>query len=196
MKRNNAPRANLPPSFFAKLLLPFAIPMLLTIALVIFAGDNWPRHIAPGSGLKLPGFGATLVTCLIVWCWAARGIRDKRNHAIAAVTCGVIGLMGWPVWSVGVLPSVNGMSLGPPEQLRMTIERTDVTVVSHSSTRNHWAWLRPDAHVARVTAGRYFIPEATYRQFKDKRPNIVTVTIAEGLLGAQVVTRYGLPSDF
>jgi len=179
-----------PPTFFAKLLTPFAVPILLTFALVIFVGESWPRNIAPGSGLKMPGFGAAVLTSLIVWHLTTRSIADRRAHKMAALICGVVGLMGWPVWSLGVLPSVNGLSLGPQETLQMALERTEVTTVSRSEDLNHWAWLRPEAPNSRAQAGRYFIPEGIYQQWNNRRPSTVTITIAKGLLGAQVVTSF------
>jgi len=190
MRKDKVPRPIVPPTFFGKLLLPFAIPLLLTTALVILVGENWPRNIAPGSGLKLLGLCATVLTCLIVWRFAIRGIEDRRAHKMAALVCGVVGLMGWPVWSVGVLPSVNGFSLGQEESIRMTLERTEVTVVSRSSTRNHWAWLRPEPKDSNAGPGRYFISEEIYDQWSGQRPGAVTVRIAHGLLGAQVVIGY------
>lgn len=104
--------------------------------------------------------------------------------------CAVTGIMGWPVWSVGVLPSVNGISLGPPGATRMTLERTEVTTVSKSRTLNHWAWLRPLSPDGEAGTERYFIPKATYQQWNNQRPRTVTVTTASGLLGAQVVIGY------
>ena len=190
MKAAAASRPIVPPSFFPKLLLPFAIPILVTFALVILVGERWPRTIAPGSGLALAGLGATALTGVLVWHRVTSGMSDKRVHQMAALMCGVTGLMGWPVWSFGVLPSVNGFSLGPQEQVRMVLERTEVTTVSRSSQLNHWAWLRPVTSTDAAGAGRYFIPEATYRQWNDQRPGMVTVTVAGGLLGAQVVISY------
>lgn len=180
----------MPPTFFAKLLLPFAIPMLLTAALVIFVGESWPRNIAPGSGLKAPGFGVAVLTSLIVWQFTTRTVTDKRAHKMAVLMCCLVGLMGWPVWSVGVLPSVNGFSLGPRESVRMALVRTEITPVSRSRLVNHWAWLRPESPNARAAAGRYFISKETYQRWHDQRPDTVTLTLAQGLLGAQIVTDF------
>jgi hypothetical protein len=188
--KTQASRLIVPPTFFVKLLLPFAIPMLLTAALVIFVGESWPRNIAPGSGLKLPGFGASVLTSLIVWQFITRSFGDKRVHKMAAIMCGVVGLMGWPVWSVGALPSLNGFSLGPRESVRMTLTRTEITTVSRSRAVNHWAWLQPEVPTARARAGRYFISEQTYQRWNNQRPSTVNVNISEGLLGAQIVTGY------
>lgn len=170
--------------------MPFVIPILLTFALVVFVGDSWPRNIAPGSGLKMPGFAAAGLTSLVVWHLITRSIADRRIHKEAAIICGVVGLMGWPVWSVGVLPSVNGLSLGLERALQMRLERTEVTTVSRSRDLNHWAWLRPEGQKPRVQPGRYFIPEGIYQDWYSRQPSTVTITIAEGLLGAQVVTSF------
>ncbi len=180
----------MPQSFFLKLLLPFVVPFVLTMALVVLVGEDWPRNIAPGSGLKLAGLVASAVTVLIAWRFATRDIADRRAHAFAALLCGVVGLMGWPVWSVGVLPSINGVSLAPSEMVRMRLERTQTTTVSRSTKLNHWAWLRPLSPDPAAEAGRYFIPEETYARWNQNQPEIVTVTRARGLFGAQVVTGY------
>lgn len=190
MTKTFASRPIVPPTFFVKVLLPFAIPMLMTAALVILVGESWPRNIAPGSGLKMFGFGASALTSLIVWRFITRRIEDMRVLKVAAAICGVAGLMGWPVWTVGVLPSVNGFSVGSQESVRMTLMRTDITTISRSRAVNHWAWLRPEVPTARAKAGRYFISEQTYQRWNEQRPSTVKVTISEGLLGAQIVTGY------
>ncbi len=180
----------MPQSFFPKLLLPLVVPFVVTIVLVFMVGEDWPRNIAPGSGLKLAGFVASAAVCLIAWRFATRAVADRRAHMFAALLCGVVGLMGWPVWSVGVLPSVNGFSLAPAQTVRMRLERTQTSTVTRSTKLNHWAWLRPLAPGPAAEAGRYFIPEQTYARWNRDQPDIVTVTRARGLLGAQVVTGY------
>jgi len=172
--KTQASRLIVPPTFFVKLLLPFAIPMFLTVALVILVGESWPRNIAPGSGLKLPGFGASVLTSLIVWQFITRSFGDKRVHKMAAIMCGVVGLMGWPVWSVAVLPSLNGFSLGPRESVRMTLTRTEITTVSRSRAVNHWAWLRPECTTGGARAGRYFSHCKTLRRVNNPQPSTVT----------------------
>ncbi len=176
--------------FFPKLAMAFGIPLALTFALAIFVGNDWPRNMAPGTGLKLPGLAATIITSLLVWRFTTHGIEDKRVHKMAGLICGVIGLLGWPVWSVGVLPSVNGISVGSQETVRMTLERTEATTIKHSRALNHWAWLRPIAQNPDSQAERYFISEEEYRRWSDQPPSTVTVTFAQGLLGATVVTGF------
>lgn len=187
---HKASRTTVPQSFLPKLLLPFAVPILATMVLVVVVGDDWPRNIPPGSGLKLAGFVASAVTALIVWRFATRSIADRRARVFAALVCGVVGLMGWPVWSIGVLPSVNGAILAPAQSVQMRLERTQTTTVSRSRRLNHWAWLRPLPPAPAAEGGRYFIPEETYARWNRDQPDMVTVTRARGLLGAQVVTGY------
>jgi len=183
-------RTIVPPSFFPKLALPFALPIAITLALVVLVGEAWPRNIAPGSGLKLAGLLATGILASGVWWWAVRAIADRRAQQMAALVCGVTGLMGWPVWSVGIMPSINGMMLGAEQTVTMTLERTEATSIKNSRERHHWAWLQPASPGSAAGAGRYFIPEATYQRWTEENPRNVRVSIAEGLLGAQVVIRY------
>lgn len=171
-------------------MLPFAVPVFLTLALVLLVGDRYPRTIAPGSGLKLAGLCVTIVTCFVVWRLAVRGIEDLRAHKFAALFSVVTGLMGWPVWSVGLLPSVNGAVLDTQRTVSMRLERTEVTSKSRSRDQYHWAWLSADTPDAPISAGRYFIPQNTYREWSRRRPQQVKVTVARGLLGAMVVTGY------
>ncbi len=190
VNRRQSQRTLVPPSFFPKLMLPFVLPIAITLALVGLVGEAWPRNIAPSSGLKLAGLLATAVLASGVWWWAVRAIADRRAHQMAAVVCAVTGLMGWPVWSVGIMPSINGMALGPEQSVTMTLERTEATSIKNSSKQHHWAWLQPASPDSAAGAGRYFISEATYQRWNEEQPRSVTVTIAEGLLGAQVVVRY------
>lgn len=183
-------RTSVPATFFVKVLGPFAIPIVLTLALVVVAGEHWPRTIAPGSGLKLAGFCVTAATSLMVWRAVVRGVGDSRARKFAALACAVTGLMGWPVWSAGFLPSVNGFTLGAESSVRMTLERTEVTSKSKSRDRYHWAWLSLDGRAAPIASGRYFIPEKVYADWSKRRPSQVEVRVARGLLGAVVVTGY------
>ncbi len=190
MKSSRSSRVAVPASFFAKLMLPFAFPIALTMALVLLVGERWPRNIAPGSGLKLAGLCATAITCAIVWRLAVRGIADRRVHKFAAALCAATGLMGWPVWSVGILPSVNGYRPGSERVIAMTLERTESTRQSRSNKLNHWAWLRTDDAAAPIASGRYFISEDIHADWSRRGRGPVRITVARGLLGAQVVTGF------
>jgi hypothetical protein len=176
--------------FFVGAALPFIIPMLVTMALVLTVGEAWPRQIAPGSGLKLAGLVAAGLTGLAVFAALTFRHSDARLRKGAALLCAITSLMGWPVWSIGVLPSVNGSALGPPEAAAMVLERTEVTTVSRSNSLNHWAWLRPLSAGAPVEAGRFFIPQDLHARWSANPPDRVTLTVARGRLGAVVVTGF------
>ncbi len=176
--------------FFVGAALPFIIPMLVTLALVLSVGEAWPRQIAPGSGLKLAGLIATGLTALAVFAAITVRHSQARLRKGAAVLCAITGLMGWPVWSVGVLPSINGASLGPEIAVAMVLERTEMTAASRSKTRYHWAWLRPLGAAAPVDAGRYFVPVDLYDRWNANPPARVSMRTAQGQLGAVVVTGF------
>ncbi|WP_328276123.1 hypothetical protein [Sphingobium sp.] len=183
-------RPVVPGSFMAKLLLPFAIPMVLTLLLILTIGETWPRAIAPGSGLKLAGLVATTLTAAGIWHWLVGGTSDPRVHRFAAIACAVTGLMGWPVWTVGVLPSINGVALGQRETVSMRLGRIDVSRPSKGPGFYYWAWLEPIQPGGVITGGRYFIPEPVYQRWAPRKPAIVQLVHATGSLGAEVVTGF------
>ncbi len=168
-------------------LLPFAVPILLTFGLLLLVGDRWPRALAPGSGLKLAGLLTTLITAWAVWHHAVGRVEDRKARQFVALMCALTGLMGWPVWSVGVLPSINGSVQRNHVTVRMALERTEVTHASKSRDLYHWAWLRADGGTHARLSGRYFISEALYESLGNATSVQVDVTFAEGLLGAQTV---------
>lgn len=180
-------KAAVPQSVFAKILLPFAVPVLITFALLLLVGNHWPRDIAPGSGLKLAGLGASAITALAVWHSAVTRVQAPKARKGAALLCAVTGLMGWPVWCVGVLPSINGAALNSQTTVRMTLERIEVTHASKSRALYHWAWLKAGRDDSVIGSGRYFISNEIYDRLEKTRPGTVKVTVAEGLLGAQIV---------
>lgn len=184
-------RPDLPAGFLPRLMLPFAVPIVLTLLLLVLFGERWPRTIAPGSGLKLAGLCATACTAGLVWYFATRRAQDGRVRKFAAVACAVTGLIGWPVWSAGFLPSVNGAVLGPEQAVPMILDGTEITSKSKSRDLYYWASLRAGQAGAPIASGRYFIPEETYREWGRLRPKVVQVRTAPGLLGAMVVTGYG-----
>lgn len=190
MTKLESSRPKVPAYTHAVLLLPFAVPILITFALIILVGNQWPRDIALGSGLKLAGLCFTAVTAVVVWLFAVRHVEDKRVHVFAAVLCGVTGLMGWPVWSTGVLPSINGSLLAAPITVPMSLERIETTPKSKSNGLYHWAWLKADNGGSAINSGRYFITEDVFRRFQNTKQVTVNVTVARGLLGAQVVTGF------
>ena len=170
--------------------LPFALPILATFALLFLVGNQWPRDIAIGSGLKLPGLCVAALSACVIWWWSVRQIQERRIRTFAAIFCGVTGLMGWPVWTVGILPSVNGSVLNQPSHVPMTLERVEMTPKSKSRGFYHWAYLKTTNSNAAIQSGRYFISEADYQRFDSTKPAAVDVTVAQGLLGAFVVLGY------
>jgi hypothetical protein len=187
----SVPNANRRPTAPAGLLLalalPFALPFVLTLLIVFLIGEAWPRNIAAGSGLKLAGLIASALAALLVWQRIVRAFADDRVHRFAALACAVTGLMGWPVWTVGVLPSVNGAKLGPRQVELMRVGRIDITRPSKGPGFYYWAWLEAAHPGASVGDGRYFVPEAAYARWAPRKPAMVRVMHARGLLGAEVV---------
>ena len=179
-----------PASLILRMALPFALPFALTLIILATVGEAWPRSIAPGSGLKLAGLIASALAGGAVWRTIVHAHADERVHKFAVIGCSVTALMGWPVWTVGVLPSVNGASLGREEVELMRLGRIDVTRPSKGPGFYYWAWLEPVHPGAGVAGGRYFIPETVYQRWAPHKPATVRVTHARGLLGAEVVTRY------
>lgn len=190
MRKTRSPRTTVPAGFFPKLLLPFAAPILLTLLLALLVGEQVPRTIAPGSGLKLAGLCCAALFAAIAWRWSVRSIADRRAHAFAALACVVTGLLGWPVWTMGILPSVNGLSLHDTQTIRMALERTEITTISRSRSLNHWAWLRADTSGPLTGSGRYIIPETVHADWARRHGSRVNLTVAQGLLGATVVLSY------
>lgn len=150
----------------------------------------WPRDIAPGSGLKLAGLCATALVTVAVWRFVVSDVTDKRARKFAALLCAMTGLMGWPVWSVGVLPSLNGSNLSGERTVRMALERIEATKKSKARGYYHWAWLKADSDNFGVRSGRYFISEGIYDLWGREAPAMVDVTVAQGALGAMVVTGF------
>jgi hypothetical protein len=148
--------------------VPFVVPAVLT-ALVAFALSGWPRDIAPGSGLKFAGLVATAITSVSAWRMSVRGVGDVRARRMAAVLCGMVGLMGWPLWSAGVLPALNGVVLQNGATVWMALQQTEATPMRRSRDFHHWAVLVPVDGVG-LTGGLYYISEATYdRLGRDSR---------------------------
>lgn len=113
MTNRGTSRTIVPPIFFVSLIFPLLVPMALTLFLILLIGESWPRNIAPGSGLKLVGLGTTAFTSFLA----------KAGVVLAAKA----GLMGWPIWSVGFLPSINAFSVENQRSVRMTLQRTPAT---------------------------------------------------------------------
>lgn len=127
MTNRGTSRTIVPPIFFVSLIFPLLVPMALTLFLILLIGESWPRNIAPGSGLKLVGLGTTAFTSFLAWKIAIRGLSDARPRKAGVVLAAKAGLMGWPIWSVGFLPSINAFSVENQRSVRMTLQRTPAT---------------------------------------------------------------------
>ena len=180
----------LPPGLFLKLLLPFVLPFPLVLLLIFTVGEAWPRSIAPGSGLKLTGFVVSALTAACAWYSAVQSVTDERTRTFAMLFCAITGLMGWPMWTVGVLPSINGARLEPSSTTAMRIERLYITRPSKGRGFHHWAVLETRNADALIESGRYFIPQSRYEEWRMHRPETVKVVHARGALGAEVVTAF------
>lgn len=168
--------------------LPFAVPFALTLLLVLTVGESWPRTLAPGSGLKLAGLLASAATATVAWLRATQGVEDASLRTLAAVLCGLAALPGWPVWTVGVLPSINGSMTGEVQETRVRLDRLEITLPSRQRDGfYYWAWIAPRTAASPIAAGRVFVPEAAWRRWKEDRPETIRLRHARGLLGAQVV---------
>ncbi len=168
---------------------PFAVPIITTFALLL-AGNHFPRNIAADSSLGLAGFVASIAVMIVVNIAVAKQWRDPSARKFALAISALTSLMAWPVWTVGVSPSINGIATGPSQTSPMRLTRLDVTHASKSQKLYYWATLDPDMPQSLIGAGRYFIPFETYEQWQKAAPRTVRVSHATGLLGAEIVLGY------
>lgn len=169
---------------------PFALPIVLTFALLLLVGNRFPREIAAGSSLIVCGLAAALAVLILVNLAVARRWPDPQIRKFALVMSAVTSLLGWPIWTVGPAPSVNGMVLGPVQTSLMRLHGLETTHASKSRLLYYWATLAPRDPASAVGAGRYLIPYETYKRWQIEAPQTVRVSHATGLLGAQVVRDY------
>lgn len=175
--------------------VPFALPFAVTLLLVLLVGNHFPRDLAAGSSLVLSGLVAGLVVMVGVNAHVARRWPAARARQLALILSGATTLMGWPLWTMGVLPSVNGMALGELRVTSMRLEGLEVTRASKGRQLYYWARLAPDGGAdvgpdAKLGAGRYFIPREVHDRWQQDGPATVRVGHARGLLGAEIVRDY------
>lgn len=171
-------------------LVPFALPMAVTLLLAIVAGDRFPRDLAAGSSLALHGFAVTILVASIGLLSVSRRLADPQARKFALLLSGLVSLMAWPVWTIGALPSVNGMMLGQLETTTMRLKGLEETYASSHRQFYHWARLEPDQPGSPLGAGRYFILPDTYERWRRTAQSTTQVRHATGLLGAEVVRAY------
>ncbi len=134
----------LPASFLLKMALPLVLPVALTLFISITVGETWPRSIAPGSGLMLQGLIASAIFSTLAWRITGGVFDDEQLRKLAAIICAVTGLMGWPIWTTGILPSINGAFLGQERVEPMRLGKLDVSRPKGSvGSPNYSAWLEP-----------------------------------------------------
>ena len=169
------------------LALPFALPMLATLLLVLLVGNRFPRDIAPGSSLALPGLLAAVAVALVILRRVTQDWPQPEARKPALLFTGLASLMAWPAWTVGVLPSVNGLALGELNYATMQLRGLDMTYGRKGRTTYYWAQLEPQYPASAAGEGRYLIPFELHETWSRTRPAAVEVGHARGLLGAEVV---------
>lgn len=174
-------------------LLPFAGPMVLSMALVLLTtlGPPLPT-LAPGQGWRLAPWGA--LAALLGWWWVLRRIgrtteRTDWRRAAAALALGM-SVLSVPVWALGVMQWVNGRFAAQALTTRVPLQGLSTSAQSRSRTPYHWAHLPGDA-AAGLPAGRYLLDSGHHAAWTAQPPATVTVHHARGLLGARVVAGLG-----
>lgn len=170
--------------------LPFPLAIVTTLLFVFTIGRRFPRDIAPGSSLVLPGLLLAVAVMLFVIAYARRLWIDDAPRRFMLILCGATSLMAWPVWTTGILPSINGMSLGSERVSAMRVVHLTTSQASKGRQIYYWATLAPADGASGVGAGRYFVPAGIYDAWQSPTGRAVKVVHATGLLGAQVVLDY------
>lgn len=170
--------------------LPAAVPVVLMLGLFLLNRHEQAAQVAPGSGLKVAGLVAAALTSVLVAVPAMRGVADGAMRRVVVVLCLGVGLIGWPIWTLGVMPWVNGLVLEEPRLVPMRLDRLEITTISRSREVNHWAWLTPVEPGSGLAAGRYFIPQDLHDRLAAGKPTTLTVEAARGLLGAEAVLSF------
>ncbi|MFN4135678.1 MAG: hypothetical protein ACK4G2_08505 [Novosphingobium sp.] len=182
-RHGKGPARNLP----WQVMLPFVLPFLLTLALIVIIGEAWPRQIAPGSGLKFEGLIASALTAALVWHRTTRRHDQRPFRILVGGLCTLTGLMGWPVWTLGILPSINGSVLLDERETTMRLAGLETSRKTRQRGLYHWARVEPVILAPPVKAGRLFIAEDVWQRLASSRPATVRVRYADGLLGERVI---------
>lgn len=166
---------------------PFPATIFATLLLAWLASDAVPRDIAPGSSLGLPGIVAAILSWGVVVGLVRRHWPEEIARRAASFIAAISALASWPVWTMGLLPSVNGLSLEAPVTSPMRVERIEITRASRTGKLHHWAWLKPQGPLTPLAAGRYLLDEQEYARLDRRNSDMAQVVHARGLLGAQTV---------
>lgn len=134
-------------------------------------------------GLRLAaGHGAGLgpEAALNAWLASVRGGVDPPARRLSGLLCDMVRLPVWPVWSLGVLPMINGARLYEPRAVVPTRERPEVTRLRRSRALSHWVWLVPREGVE-PEAGCHFLPESRRDRLVVEAPARLDVGAATGM---------------
>lgn len=171
-------------------LSPFMLAIVVTMLLVVFVGDDIPRNIAYGSSLATWGLVVALISATAPFAILRNNWSQPMMRRMALGLCGLGAFMSWPVWTMGILPTVNGMHMGMIQTSEMRLDRLETSHASKSRQIYHWAYLQPVSPRAALEGGRYFVSANEYQRWTNARPQTVEISYATGLLGAKVVTAY------
>ncbi|MGB5076885.1 MAG: hypothetical protein WBO17_05340 [Sphingorhabdus sp.] len=166
---------------------PFMFAIVATILLVLIVGNEVPRAVAYGSSLAIWGLGAAFLSAVLPLQFMQRKWPQPNMRRAGLIACGLAALMAWPVWTMGILPTVNGLVMGAITTSEMRLMRQETSHASKSRQIYHWAYLQPVSDETPLRAGRYFVTAQDYARWNSKRPDSIQVDHANGLLGAEVV---------
>lgn len=188
-------RSDRKPSHANRLILisamPFPLAILVTLLFVFTVGIDFPRDVAPGSSLVLPGLAVSGAILSLITARIRQGWIEAAPRRFSLILCTATSLMAWPVWTMGILPSVNGMRLDTERTSTMRLSTLTFTHASKSRQIYYWARLQQVGTETGIGDGRYFIPKAVYDAWQGQIGRTVTVRHATGLLGAETVLEFG-----
>ena len=170
--------------------IPFPLAILATLLLVFAAGARFPRDVAPGSSLALPGLIVSLAIMSLITARVRRHWIEPAPRRFSLILCTATSLMAWPVWTMGILPSVNGMHLHAERTSAMRLSALTFSHASKGRQIYYWGTLQPAGEATGIGAGRYFIPKAIYDAWQGQVGKRVTVHHATGLLRAEAVLEF------
>lgn len=170
--------------------LPFPMAVLGTFLLIATIGNRFPRNLAPGSSLALHGLILSLLVMGAVTLHVRRRWHERRVRRFSLLLCAITSVMAWPVWTVGVLPSVNGLDHDVPLVTPMQLKSLTTSHASKSRTIYHWAFLERAEGTAVIGEGRYFVAQPVFERWQGRVGRTVAVSHASGLLGARIILDY------
>jgi hypothetical protein len=170
-------------------ILPFPLTIVMTFAAMLLVGERYPRQVASGSSLSWWGLGLSLTVFATVLLIVRQHWSEAGPRRFALALSGVTSLLAWPVWTTGILPSINGAMLGPHETSMMQVEKL-TTSRAKGNRIYHWATLRPLDNTSPIGAGRYFVPQDAYQRWQERPAQPARVIHAKGLLGARIAIAF------